>query len=93
MDVEDCVDMRQPNKKYYRIDLHGGQSEIDLLQLQKDSSSPLLNPMNGESNDDALSFAICKRIMENHAGKLEVGNGNGDGSTFSLYFPLPGQNS
>lgn len=93
MDVEDCVDMRQPNKKYYRIDLQGGQSEIDLQQLEKDSSSPVLSPMNGETNDPALTFAICKRIMENHAGKLEVGTVAGEGNTFSLYFPLPGQNS
>jgi PAS domain S-box-containing protein len=90
-DVEDCVDMRQPNKKYYRIDLQGGTSGANMLKAEEAAAAAHNNPLNSDNDQSGMSLAICKRIMENHSGRMEYGNvsGNGNGNLFRLYFPLP----
>ncbi|RZJ57971.1 MAG: PAS domain-containing sensor histidine kinase, partial [Flavobacterium sp.] len=40
-----------------------------------------------EYSGNGIGLAICKKIMENHSGKIEVQSETGIGSSFSLYFP------
>ena len=40
-----------------------------------------------EYSGNGIGLAICKKIMENHSGKIEVQSETGMGSSFSLYFP------
>ncbi|REA55433.1 histidine kinase [Dyadobacter luteus] len=35
-----------------------------------------------------IGLAICKKIMENHAGYVDAKSEPGDGATFTVYFPL-----
>ncbi|RZJ67514.1 MAG: PAS domain-containing protein [Flavobacterium sp.] len=40
-----------------------------------------------EYSGNGIGLAICKKIMDNHQGKIEVESVLGSGSTFLLYFP------
>lgn len=44
--------------------------------------------MRDEYSGNGIGLAICKKIMENHSGKIEVESASGKGSTFILYFPV-----
>jgi PAS domain S-box-containing protein len=87
-EVEDCVDLRRPNKKYYRIDLHDHSGGIapDAIAKLMDRFSQAQNGT--DTSVEGMGLVICKRIMENHAGKMEIQNTLKNGSLFNLYFPL-----
>lgn len=42
--------------------------------------------MRDEYSGNGIGLAICKKIMDNHAGKIDV-KSSAEGSTFSLYLP------
>lgn len=42
--------------------------------------------MRDEYSGNGIGLAICKKIMDNHSGKIDV-KSSPDGSTFSLYLP------
>ncbi len=89
-EVADCVDMRKPNKKYYRIDLQDTAEGIEQKQVAKMMELLAQAPNSGATSGEGMGLVICKRIMENHAGKMEIENNLRDGSYFRLYFPLTG---
>lgn len=45
--------------------------------------------MRNEYSGNGIGLAICKKIMENHSGRIEVQSTLHEGSLFSLYFPIP----
>ncbi|HEX8270427.1 MAG TPA: ATP-binding protein [Flavobacterium sp.] len=44
--------------------------------------------MRNEYSGNGIGLSICKKIMENHSGKIAV-ESSSEGSTFILYFPIP----
>ncbi|MCK5379871.1 MAG: HAMP domain-containing histidine kinase, partial [Candidatus Latescibacteria bacterium] len=42
----------------------------------------------GPEEGTGLGLSICKRIMEEHGGRLDVESEVGAGATFSLWFPV-----
>ena len=44
----------------------------------------------GERSGTGLGLAIVKHIMNRHRGGLVVASAEGEGSTFSAYFPMAG---
>lgn len=44
--------------------------------------------MRNEYSGNGIGLAICKKIMENHHGKIVVESTVGEGSIFLLYFPI-----
>jgi PAS domain S-box-containing protein len=89
-EVADCVDMRRPNKKYYRIDLYDNGEGIEQEQVTKMLELFAQSHNGGVTTGEGMGLVICKRIMENHSGKMEIESNQRDGSLFRLYFPFPG---
>jgi len=44
--------------------------------------------MPGQYAGNGIGLAICKKIMENHLGKISATSKIKEGSTFSLFFPV-----
>jgi len=44
--------------------------------------------LRNEYSGNGIGLAICKKIMENHHGRIEVESSLTEGSTFHLYFPI-----
>jgi signal transduction histidine kinase len=44
--------------------------------------------MRNEYSGNGIGLAICKKIMENHSGRIDVESIPGEGSIFHLYFPV-----
>ncbi|MDJ1503732.1 ATP-binding protein [Xanthocytophaga agilis] len=48
----------------------------------------LFQRLDNNVHGTGIGLAICRKIMENHQGKIEVSSEPGIGTTFRLYFPL-----
>jgi PAS domain S-box-containing protein len=44
--------------------------------------------MREEYSGNGIGLAICRKIMENHKGRIEVESKENQGSVFNLYFPI-----
>jgi len=44
--------------------------------------------MRNEYSGNGIGLAICKKIMENHHGRISVSSTLNEGSVFNLYFPI-----
>jgi|GEM_PF-578393 len=74
-------------KKFYRISLSDNGIGMDKQHSGKIFTIFQRLHMRNEYSGNGIGLAICKKIMENHSGGIEVDSAPGKGSTFYLYFP------
>jgi PAS domain S-box-containing protein len=43
----------------------------------------------GEDNSTGIGLTICRKVMENHGGRIRAKGIEGEGAEFSCYFPIP----
>lgn len=87
-EITDCVDFHFPNKKFHKITVLDNGIGMDNSEINKIFIMFQRLHMQNEYSGNGIGLAICKKIMENHLGKIEVESSPNDGSTFILYFPV-----
>jgi signal transduction histidine kinase len=87
-EIVDCVDTYFPNKKYHKISVQDNGIGIDADYIDKIFTIFARLHMPNEYTGNGIGLAICKKIMENHSGKIGVESISREGSVFHLFFPL-----
>jgi len=87
-EVTDCIDPDFPNKKFYKISIHDNGIGMGEVYLKKIFIIFQRLHMPEEYSGNGVGLAICKKIMENHRGKIDAESKPGKGSTFNLYLPV-----
>jgi PAS domain S-box-containing protein len=87
-EIRDCVDLNFPNKKFHRISVSDNGIGMDVRHLERIFTIFQRLHMPNQYSGNGIGLAICKRIMENHYGKIDVESKLNEGSTFHLFFPV-----
>lgn len=74
--------------KYLKINIQDNGIGMDKQYLSKIFVIFQRLHLRTEYSGNGIGLSICKKIMENHNGKIEVDSELDKGSTFSLYFPV-----
>jgi len=74
--------------KYLKINIQDNGIGMDKLYLSKIFIIFQRLHLRTEYSGNGIGLSICKKIMENHNGRIEVDSELDGGSTFSLYFPM-----
>jgi PAS domain S-box-containing protein len=82
------VDINAPAKRFYKISIHDNGIGMDKTHLTKIFTIFQRLHKRDEYSGNGIGLAICKKIMENHSGKIDVESSLNDGSVFNLYFPV-----
>ncbi|RZK12858.1 MAG: PAS domain-containing sensor histidine kinase [Flavobacterium sp.] len=75
------------DKEFYKIAIKDNGIGMDKMHLDKIFTIFLRLHMRNEYSGNGIGLAICKKIMENHNGKIEVESSK-EGSIFKLFFPV-----
>lgn len=82
------VDPNFLESKFHKISITDNGIGIDEMYLQKIFTIFQRLHMRDEYSGNGIGLAVCKKIMDNHLGKIEAISANHNGSTFNLYFPI-----
>lgn len=86
--VSEFADTNNLQKKFHHISLQDNGIGMDKMYLNKIFTIFQRLHMRNEYSGNGIGLAICKKIMENHLGKINVESTPGEGSIFNLYFPI-----
>lgn len=75
--------------RWYQISIRDEGIGMDKAHLNKIFTIFQRLHLRSEYSGNGIGLAICKKIMQNHHGKIDVESELGQGSTFHLYFPVP----
>ena len=82
------VDPHNPERKFHHIRFQDNGIGMDKMYLNKIFTIFQRLHMRNEYSGNGIGLAICKKIMENHMGSIDVESTPGEGSIFNLYFPI-----
>lgn len=88
IEIKSNVVTSQDGEKMYRIDVSDNGIGMEANQLNKIFTIFQRLHMRDEYSGNGIGLAICKKIMENHNGSIEVESVPDKGSVFRLYFPM-----
>jgi signal transduction histidine kinase len=86
--IVDQINANESEKKYYKLTFTDNGIGMDQTHLSKIFTIFQRLHQRNEYSGNGIGLAICKKIMENHKGKIEVESVLNGGSSFHLYFPV-----
>ena len=82
------IDAYVPNNPFYKINVADNGIGIDTKYLEKIFTIFQRLHRRNEYSGNGIGLAVCRKIMDNHLGKIEATSIKQEGSTFTLYFPI-----
>lgn len=86
--IVDGSEIQATGKNYYKICILDNGIGMDSMHLSKIFTIFQRLHMREEYSGNGIGLAICRKIMDNHQGKINAESQLDNGSIFNLYFPI-----